>query len=38
MTSGGSAAPETITCVQDAAGRPLTKSYRRLGGQIVKGT
>jgi hypothetical protein len=38
MTSAGSAAPETITVVQDARGRPLTKSYRRLGGRIVKGT
>jgi hypothetical protein len=38
MTSAGSAAPETITVVQDARGRPLTKSFRRLGGQIVKGT
>jgi hypothetical protein len=38
MTSAGSAAPETITVVQDARGRPLTKSFRRLGGRIVKGT
>jgi hypothetical protein len=38
MTSAGSAAPETITVVQDARGRPLTKSYRRFGGRIVKGT
>jgi hypothetical protein len=38
MTSAGSAAPETITVVQDARERPLTKSFRRLGGRIVKGT
>jgi hypothetical protein len=38
MTSAGSAAPETITVVQDARVRPLTKSFRRLGGRIVKGT
>jgi hypothetical protein len=36
MTSAGSAAPETITVVQDAGGRPLTKSFRRLSDQIVK--
>jgi hypothetical protein len=35
--SGGSAPPETITIVQDAHGRPLTKSFRRLGGRLVKG-
>jgi hypothetical protein len=38
MTSAGSAAPETITVVRDARGRPLTKFFRRLGGRIVKGT
>jgi hypothetical protein len=38
MTSAGSVAPETITCVRDALGRPLTKSFRRLGGRIIKGT
>jgi hypothetical protein len=38
MTSAGSATPETITVIQDARGRPLTKSYRQLGGRIVKGT
>ena len=38
MTSDGSAAPETITVLQDAAGRPLTKSYRRVGTRIVKDT
>ena len=38
MTGGGSAAPETITVLLDAQGRPLTKSFRRLGGKIVKGT
>ena len=36
MTSAGSAAPETITLVQDARGRPLTKSFRRRGAQIIK--
>jgi hypothetical protein len=34
--SGGRAAPETITCVRDAAGRPLTKSYRFDAGRIVR--
>jgi hypothetical protein len=34
--SGGSAAPETITCVRDAAGRTLTKSYRFDAGRIVR--
>jgi hypothetical protein len=38
MTSAGSAAAETITVLQDARGRPLTKSFRRLGGRLVKGT
>jgi hypothetical protein len=38
MTGGGSAAPETITVVQDAQGRALTKSFRWLGGKLVKGT
>ena len=38
MTGGGSATPETITALLDAQGRALTKSFRRLGGQIVKGT
>ena len=38
MTSDGSAAPETITLLQDARGRPLTKSFRRVGDRIVKGT
>jgi hypothetical protein len=38
MTSAGSATPETITVIQDARGRTLTKSYRQLGGRIVKGT
>jgi hypothetical protein len=35
MSPGG----DSLTVVQDARGRPLTKSYRRrLGGQIVKAT
>jgi hypothetical protein len=38
VTSDGSAAPETITILQDAAGRPLTKFYRRIGTRIVKDT
>jgi hypothetical protein len=29
---------DSLTVVQDAGGRPLTKSFRRLGGRIVKGT
>jgi hypothetical protein len=29
---------DSVTLVQDARGRPLTKSFRRLGGRIVKGT
>ena len=29
---------DSLTVVQDARGRPLTKSFRRLGGRIVKGT
>lgn len=28
---------DTVTVVQDARGRPLTKSFRRLSGRIVKG-
>jgi hypothetical protein len=31
-----SAAKDTLTVVQDARGRRLTKSFRRLGGRIVK--
>ena len=38
MTSDGSAAPETITLLQDVRGRPLTKSFRRVGSWIVKGS
>ena len=38
MTSDGSAAPETITLLQDVRGRPLTKSFRRVGSRIVKGS
>jgi hypothetical protein len=37
MTSDGSAAPETITFLQDVHGRPLTKCFRRVGTRIVKG-
>ena len=37
MTSDGSAAPETITLLRDVRGRPLTKSFRRVGSRIVKG-
>jgi hypothetical protein len=37
MTDGGSAAPETITFLVDVRGRPLTKSFRRVGGKLVKG-
>jgi hypothetical protein len=29
---------DSLTVVQDARGRPLTKSFRRLGGRTVKGT
>jgi hypothetical protein len=29
---------DSLTVVQDAAGRPLTKSFRRLGSRIVKGS
>jgi len=29
---------DSLTVVQDARGRPLTKSFRQLGGRIVKGT
>jgi hypothetical protein len=36
MTDDGSAAPETITLLQDVRGRPLTKSFRRDGSRIVK--
>jgi hypothetical protein len=36
--STGDASPETITLLQDAGGRPLTKSFRQLGGKITKGT
>ena len=36
MTSDGSAAPETITLLQDVRGRPLSKSFRRVGTRIVK--
>ena len=36
MTSDGSAAPETITLLQDVRGRPLTKSFRRVGNRFVK--
>ena len=38
MTGGGSAIPETITALLDAQGRALTKSFRWLGGKLVKGT
>ena len=38
MTGGGSATPETITALLDAQGRALTKSFRWLGGKLVKGT
>jgi len=38
MTGGGSATPETITVLLDAQGRALTKSFRWLGGKLVKGT
>jgi hypothetical protein len=38
MTGGGSATPETITALSDAQGRALTKSFRWLGGKLVKGT
>jgi hypothetical protein len=38
MTGCGSAASETITVVQDAQGRALTKSFRWLGGKLIKGT
>ena len=38
MTGDGSAAPETITLLQDVRGRPLTKSYRRAGSRIAKGS
>ena len=38
MTGDGSAAPETITLLQDVRGRPLTKSFRRVGSRIVKGS
>ena len=31
-------ARDSLTVVQDARGRPLTKSFRRLGGRTVKGT
>jgi hypothetical protein len=37
VTSAGSAAPETITVVQDAQGRALTKSFSWRGGKLVKG-
>ena len=36
MMGGGSAAPETITIVQDAQGRALTKSFRWVRGKLVK--
>jgi hypothetical protein len=29
---------DTVTLVQDARGHPLTKSFRSLGGKIIKGT
>jgi hypothetical protein len=29
---------DAVTVVHDVRGRPLTKSFRRLGGRIVKGT
>jgi hypothetical protein len=29
---------DAITVLQDAQGRPLTKSFRQLGGKIIKGT
>jgi hypothetical protein len=29
---------DSLTVVQDAAGRPLTKSFRRLGNRIIKGS
>jgi hypothetical protein len=38
MMGGGSATPETITALLDAQGRALTKSFRWLGGELVKGT
>jgi hypothetical protein len=38
MTGGGSATPETITVLLDAQGRALTKSFRWLGGKLVKAT
>jgi hypothetical protein len=34
--SGGSAASETITIVQDAQGRPLAKAYRFDAGRVVR--
>jgi hypothetical protein len=37
MTDDGSAAPETITFLVDARGRPLTKSFRQVAGKLVKG-
>ena len=37
MTDGGSATSETITVLLDAQGRALTKSFRWLGGKLVKG-
>jgi hypothetical protein len=30
--------PDSLTVVQDAGGRPLTKSFRRVGGRIAKGS
>ena len=29
---------DTVTLLQDVRGRPLTKSFRRVGGRIVKGS
>ena len=34
----GSRGIDSLTVVQDARGRPLTKSFRRVGGRIVKGS
>jgi hypothetical protein len=36
--SAGSAAPETITVIQDAQGRSLTKSFVLRGGRLVQRT